>query len=261
MITRIFQTKKPFIGFIIGGDGSVDYCVDCCLQMIAGGVDIIEIGLPFSDPVADGPIIQKASLRALEQGSNSSLILEIARQIRLKSNIPLVLFSYINPLLQKGETYLKEANLAGFNAILVVDLPPFLEKGIDPYFHAVKSNNMVPIFLVSPSTTEDRLHKIAKVSEGFIYYACQKGTTGIKLSLPIDFSFHINRLRRVTHLPIVTGFGIGDQISAKSALDYTDGFVVGSAFVNLMEKNSNPIELKKLAQRIDPRIFRRFDND
>src|SRR5262249_41969427 len=130
----VFKRKNPFIGFIMAGDGGIDYCVECCLQLIEGGVDILEIGFPFSDPIADGPVIQKASQRALELGSHSGTILEIARRIRKRSNIPLLLFSYFNPLLKKGDDYLKELKSAGFEAILTVDLPsPTADN--DPFFN------------------------------------------------------------------------------------------------------------------------------
>lgn len=253
MINNLFQAKQLFIGFITGGDGGVAYCVECCLQMIAGGVDMIEIGLPFSDPVADGPVIQRSSQRALDLGTNAETILEIAREIRKHSTVPLVLFSYYNPLLQKGESFLSEAKLAGYDAVLVVDLPVLIEEDDYSYFRIIKESGLCPIFLASPSTDDARLKKITEAAEGFIYYACQKGTTGIKATLPPDFSHHIDRIRQVTNLPIVAGFGIADQISAKSVIDHADGFVVGSAFVNLMAINADPIELKKLAKTIDPR--------
>jgi tryptophan synthase alpha chain len=255
MIKSLFQTKQPFIGFVTAGDGGLDYSVSCCLAMIAGGVDIIEIGLPFSDPVADGPVIQRSSQRALADGVNAATVLTMARTIREKSSVPLVLFSYYNPLLQKGESFLSEAKLAGFDAVLVVDLPPIQNNNLYSYFNDIKSAGMYPIYVVSPSTSEERLKNIVNESDGFIYYACQKGTTGMKSGLPADFSQNMQRFRQATSMPIVVGFGIADQSSAASVMEYADGFVVGSAFVSLMEKNVMPTELTQLAQTIDPRKY------
>ena len=174
-IDQAFKNKKSFVGYVVGGDGGIDYCVDCCLQMIDGGVDILEIGMPFSDPVADGPVIQRAAQRSLEQGTTSADIIEIGKRIKKKKDIPLVLFSYYNPLYKQGNAYLKALKEAGFDAVLVVDLPPPIEESdLHPYYSALKESGMDPIFLVSPSTDEQRLAQIAQEAKGFLYYACQK---------------------------------------------------------------------------------------
>jgi len=249
----LFEKKQTFVGFIVGGDGGTDYCVDCCLQLLEGGVDILEIGFPFSDPVADGSVIQHAAARALNRGASAATILKIARQIRKKSDSPLVLFSYYNPLLQQGNSYLVELKAAGFDAILVVDLAPSQDE--HSFFEDVRKAGLQPIFLIAPSTDETRIAQIAQKSRGFLYYACQKGTTGVRNKLPEDFSSNVTRIRKHSPLPIVAGFGIADRESAKSALKYTDGFVVGSAFVRLMEKQVDPRELKAYAQSIDPRTI------
>lgn len=253
-IEKAFNQKQAFVGYVVGGDGGVDYCVDCCLQMIEGGVDILEIGMPFSDPVADGPVIQRAAQRSLEQGTTSETILEIGRRIRKETDTPLILFSYYNPLLKKGEAFLKTVEQAGFDAVLVVDLPtPIDQPYSHPYYTALKQAGMDSIFLVSPSTDDNRLSKIAQQAQGFLYYACQKGTTGVRKHLPEDVSAQIARIRHKSKLPIVVGFGIADRSSAKAVLDVANGFVVGSAFVQLMEKRADPRELKCFAQGLDPR--------
>jgi tryptophan synthase alpha chain len=247
----LFQKKQTFVGFIVGGDGGTKYCVDCGLQLIDGGVDILEIGFPFSDPVSDGPIIQHATAQALNRGVNAATMLEIACQIRKKSDAPLVLFSYYNPLLQLGNSYLTELKAAGFDALLVVDCAPSQDE--HSFFEDVRKAGLYPIFVIAPSTDEARIIQIAQKSQGFIYYACQKGTTGIRNKLPEDFSSTVTKIRKHSSLPIVAGFGIADCESAKSALKHTDGFVVGSAFVRLMEKQVDPHELRAYAQSIDPR--------
>lgn len=253
-LEKLFQKREIFVGFVVGGDGGIDYCAECCLQLLEGGVDILEIGLPFSDPVADGPVIQRASKRALEGGMTPSKILEIARLIRKKSSAPLVLFSYFNPLLKKGRGYLKELKEAGFDAVLVVDLAPPSDKGEShPFFEDLRALGLDPIFLIAPSTDSARIGQIAEQSRGFLYYACQKGTTGVRDRLPEDFPSRLSCIRKKTELPIATGFGIADRCSASAALKYSDGFVVGSAFVKLMERGATPHELKHYAESIDPR--------
>lgn len=252
-IEQIFRNNQAFIGFVVGGDGGVDYCTKCCLELIEGGVDILEIGFPFSDPVADGPTICKAANRSLEQGTDGSTLLQIAKNIRKKSDVPLILFSYYNPLLQQGDTYLKQLKEAGFDAILVVDLPAPLEGLSHPYYAALKKAGLHPIFLITPSTDDKRLEAIVKIAEGFIYYVCQKGTTGVRSQLPEDLSFHIARIRKYTKTPIAVGFGISTQAQAKGILEKADGFVIGSAFVKRMEEKADPKNLKELVKTVDPR--------
>lgn len=251
-IAKAFEGKKPYIGYLTGGDGGIDYTVECAIALIAGGVDILEIGLPFSDPVADGPVIQKAHERALEEGATSATLLAIARRLRAVSEVPLVLFSYFNPILQKGEQYLKELKEAGFDAVLIVDLSIRADHP-EPFFQALEQAKLLPILLATPSTDEKRLKQISKVAKGFLYYVAQKGTTGVRSQLAVDFSTQLRRLRTYFQIPIVAGFGIADQITAKGALEYADGFVVGSAIVNQMERKLGSEELKKFAESIDPR--------
>ena len=129
-IEQLFTNKKCYLGYVTGGDGGLDYCIDCCLKLVEAGVDMLEIGLPFSDPIADGPVIQHASQRALAAQTTPSTLLEIAKGVRKKSDVPLILFTYFNPLFKKGKEYLQELKTAGFDAVLIVDLPfqdPFLK--------------------------------------------------------------------------------------------------------------------------------------
>lgn len=254
-IDKAFQKKKPFIGYLTGGDGGLDYSVACALALIEGGVDILEIGLPFSDPVADGPVIQKAHERSLARGTTSVTILEIARRLRQVSDVPLILFSYYNPILQKGTHYLRQLKSAGFDAVLIVDLAvPLNPNASEPFFQALIEAKLLPILLATPSTDQERLLQINKVAEGFLYYVSQKGTTGIRSKLANDFLPQMTRLRQYFQIPIVAGFGIADRASAESALKYADGFVVGSALVKKMEEKISPIELTKFAHSIDPRF-------
>jgi len=252
-VTKSFQKRQPFIGYLTGGDGGVDYSVACALALVEGGVDILEIGLPFSDPVADGPVIERAHKRALDGGTTAVTLLEIGRRLRKATDVPLILFSYFNPLLQKGESYLHQLKSAGFDAVLVVDLPAPLSSHTEPFFEALKKAGLIPIFLITPSTDEQRLIEIGKIAEGFLYYVSQKGTTGVRHKLAEDFSFQMARMQKAAQLPIAAGFGIASRDTAKAALECADGFVVGSAFVKRMEEKADPVELKTLAMSIDPR--------
>lgn len=247
-IARAFEKRKPFIGYFTGGDGGIDYSVECALALIEGGVDILEIGFPFSDPVADGPVIARAHKRSLEQGTTASTLLKIAERLRESTDVPLVLFSYFNPLLQKGKPHLNALRLAGFDGVLIVDLPS------GPFFHDMKDAGLNSIMLASPSTREGRMQEIEKLGEGFLYYVSQKGTTGVRSKLADDYAQQMARIRPHTKLPIAAGFGIADRASAEAALQCADGFVVGSAFVKLMEERADPAQLTRFAQDIDPRV-------
>ncbi len=248
VIAQAFERKKPFIGFVVAGDGGMDYSIQCCLNMLQGGVDMLEIGLPFSDPIGDGPVIQKGAGRSLQQKTTPSMILEMAKILRKDSLAPLILFTYYNPLLQQGNAYLSQLKSAGFDGVLVIDLPP-----PDPFFQSLEEAGLTPIFVISPSTEESRIEEIARLSQGFLYYACQKGTTGVRKELPPDLKDSIQKIRCKTKIPVAIGFGIANRESAASALSLADGFVVGSAFVKLMELTADPREIQKLAHRIDPR--------
>lgn len=254
-LARSFKDKKTFIGYFTAGDGGLDYSVACGEALVEGGVDILEIGLPFSDPIADGPVIQRAHQRALDNGATSFTALETARRLRKNnSEIPLVLFSYYNPLLQKGKGFLKEVKDAGFDALLTVDLSiGTSDEDSNSFFHEIKNAGLLPIVLATPSTTEKRIEQIHPFAEGFLYYVSQKGTTGVRSQLADDFAIQMERLKKHFTLPIAAGFGIADRPSANKALEYADGFVVGSAFVKKIEERVDPQELKKLAQQIDPR--------
>lgn len=148
-IEKVFNKGPAFIGFLTGGDGGCEYTIDCALAMLEGGVDILEIGFPFSDPIADGPVIQQASKRSLDLGTTSQTLLEIGKGIRKKSDAPLVLFSYFNPLFKKGQKFLKELKSVGFDAVLTVDLPPPInEMENHPYYLQLAEAKLHPILLL-----------------------------------------------------------------------------------------------------------------
>lgn len=236
-----FRTPA-FIAYLTAGDGGMDYSLQAALALEKGGVDLLEIGIPFSDPVADGPVIQKAMERSLKAGTTPEMVLSLIREIRKHSSIPVVLFSYYNPIFIAGESFLKRAKEAGVDGILIVDLPveedtPILDR----------------VLLVSPSTSDERMEQIAQKAKGFIYYVCQKGTTGARQELPEAVKTDIARIKKYTSLPVVAGFGISNKKTAEMALSSADGFVVGSLFVDAIGRKVSPEELTQLARSIDPR--------
>lgn len=234
-----------FIGYLTAGDGGLDYSLEAALALEKGGVDLLEIGIPFSDPVADGPVIQKAMQRSLEQGTTPDDVLELIRRIRKKSSIPLVLFSYYNPILQGGKEFLLKAKEAGAQGVLIVDLSIEERKK--------ELEVLDQIWIISSTTSEERMEKILPLCRGFIYYASQKGTTGARSGFPEGFGAKIKEIKKRSSLPVVAGFGIASRESAQEALRYADGFVVGSLFVAAMGRKASPEELTQLAQSVDPR--------
>ncbi len=249
-IDSAFVGRKPFIGYLTAGDGGIDFTVEACLALVEGGVDLLEIGVPFSDPVADGPAIQRAVVRALERGTTPLDVLTVGERIRARSDVPLLLFSYYNPILSAGADYLKRATESGYDGILVVDLPPEEAGG---HRRACASANLDPVFLVSPNTPTERVRKISECSSGFLYYVTRKGTTGVRKGLPEGYAEDVRRVKDNTPLPVASGFGIADRESAARALEPVDGFVVGSAFVKRVGEGARPEELTQLAREIDPR--------
>jgi len=241
----MMHRRPAFIAYFTAGDGGMDYSLEAALALEKGGVDLLEIGIPFSDPVADGPVIQKAMQRSLELGTKPEDVLELIRRIRKKSKIPIVLFSYYNPILQGGKEFLHKAKEVGADGILIVDL------SIEEQKQELKVLDQ--IWLVSATTSPERMAKILPECRGFVYYACQKGTTGARRNLPEGFGAKIQQIKAQTQLPVVAGFGIASRESAAEALLYADGFVVGSLIVDAMGRKVSAEELTKLAMSVDPR--------
>jgi tryptophan synthase alpha chain len=226
------------VAYITAGDPSLDATLKFVLALAEAGADVIELGVPFSDPLADGPTIQRASERALRAGATLVGVLDLVRRIRqssLPSNqVPLVLFSYYNPILQMGlEKFASSAASAGADGVLATDLTP--EESED-YRRILGAHHLDTIFLGAPTSTDDRLAKIAACSSGFLYLISRTGVTGAKDALPDDLPALIRRTRRVTKLPIAVGFGISlpGHVSVLGGL--ADAAVVGSALVSEIEK-------------------------
>ena len=225
------------VAYITAGDPTLDATLEFALALDEAGADVIELGVPFSDPLADGPTIQRASERALQAGASLAGVLELVRRIRKTSDVPLVLFSYFNPIVQMGlEKFAAAASLAGADGVLVTDLTP---EESDDYRRILRQHHLDTIFLAAPTSTDERLQKIAACSSGFLYLISRTGVTGAKDSLPDDLPALLRRIRSFTHLPIVVGFGISlpGHVSVLGGL--ADAAVVGSALVSEIEQASS----------------------
>jgi tryptophan synthase alpha chain len=242
-IQTAFQKNKIFAGYLTVGDGN---SVAIANALIEGGVNLLELGVPFSDPIADGPVIQRAAERALKNNTTLLAVIAVAQHIRKTSEIPLVLFSYFNPLLHANPSHwLPLAKHAGIDGILVVDLPD--EEG-HAFYQQCLTHDILPISVVTPATSPARLKKITRHAKGFLYYASRKGTTGIRAGLPDDFQENIAMIKSISALPVLAGFGIANKTDAQKILQYADGFVVGSFFMKAVEEGVSLKELTQLAK-------------
>ena len=226
--------EMGLVAFISAGDPSLAATELFVLALAEAGADVIELGVPFSDPVADGPAIQRSSERALRAGATLAGVLDLVASIRRKSDVPLVLFSYYNPVLQMGvERFARRAADAGADGVLITDLTP--EEAGD-YRRIVREHGLDTIFLAAPTSTDERLARIAEVTTGFLYVISRTGVTGARESLPQDLPALIRRVRRATPLPVAVGFGISrpGQVSVLGGL--ADAAVVGSALVQEIEQ-------------------------
>jgi tryptophan synthase alpha chain len=222
------------VAYITAGDPTLDATHKFVLALADAGADVIELGVPFSDPLADGPTIQRASERALKAGASLAGVLELVRRIRQASQVPLVLFTYFNPILQMGlEKFAATAADAGADGVLVTDLTP--EESED-YRRIMHAQNLDTIFLAAPTSDDERLRKISACSSGFLYLISRTGVTGAKDSLPDDLPGLLRRVHHFTELPVAVGFGISlpGHVSVLGGL--ADAAVVGSALVSEIEK-------------------------
>lgn len=249
-IATAFSQGPVFTAYLTAGDGGIEHTLASALALIEGGVKMLEVGIPFSDPVADGPVIQRAAARALQVNTSLDEILWLVGELRKRSDIPLILFSYFNPVLScLNQNFFQQAKNSGLDGILIIDLPP---EEADDYCARCVEVDLASIFVVTPATSSERMQKIANYSSGFIYYACRKGTTGLRSELPLGMAEKINTLKNITDLPVIVGFGISTEVAAAEVLKYADGFVVGSLFVKAIEEGANSDQLINLARSINP---------
>lgn len=234
------QGKKGFIAYLSAGDPNLDDTVDIVLRLEEAGVDVIELGLPFSDPLADGRVNQEAATRALEAGSTFDGVMQCVAKIREHSEIPLIFYAYMNPLLARGfDQSMAAAAQAGIDGFLLLDLP-FEEAG--PYRQALKKNNLNAIQLVTPTTPDERIDKIVKRASGFVYCVSREGVTGVQDKLAEGAGALVDRIKQRTSTPVALGFGIGTPEQAREAASLADAVVVGSAIVNAFHNNPHTPE-------------------
>ncbi|HWZ85130.1 MAG TPA: tryptophan synthase subunit alpha [Thermoanaerobaculia bacterium] len=228
------EGRAAFVAYVTAGDPSPEATVRLARALARAGTDVLELGVPFSDPIADGPVLQRSASRALEAGTTLETVFEIARRIREETALALVLFSYLNPLLRRGVARAaRQAREAGFDGALVTDLPPEEAGAARPELRAA---GLDTIFLVSPTSPPSRMAAAARLSSGFLYVVSRTGTTGARQALARDLPATVRRARQqACGLPVAIGFGIGTPDAAARAAALADGVVVGSALVRSAE--------------------------
>ena len=239
------QKRTALITFITAGDPAPELTVPLMHSLVAGGVDLLELGVPFSDPMAEGPVIQRASERALKHGIGTNDVLGYVREFRrTNSSTPVVLMGYANPIERMGQqAFVDAAHEAGVDGTIVVDYPP---EECEDFARMMKEKGMDTIFLLAPTSTEERIRQVAKVGGGFSYYVSLKGVTGAGNIDIAEVSQRLEQIRRHVKLPIGVGFGIRDAATAKAIASVADGVVIGSRIIQEME-NAPPGEAVNVA--------------
>jgi tryptophan synthase alpha chain len=241
-ITQVFKKlrkkgEKALIPYIMAGDPTLNDTKRFVTELEEAGADIIELGVPFTDPLADGPTIQRASERALKQGVTLRKVLTLIKEIRQDSKIPLVLMTYFNPVFKFGtEEFVRDAIGVGVNGIIVPDLIP---DEADDFIGFTKKHGLDTIFLLAPTSTEERIKKVVKASSGFIYYVSITGITGAQLLMDKTMKDTLSLIKAITRKPIAVGFGISNPEEASAIANLADGIIVGSALVRLISENKD----------------------
>ncbi len=235
-LERVFATPnhKAFIAFLTAGDPSADSTVEFILEMEKAGVDLVEVGIPFSDPTAEGPVIQEASIRALRGGMTTDGVFEIVRRVREKSSLPLVFMTYLNPVFHYGyDKFFAKCEELGVSGIIIPDLP-FEEK--EEVEGPAAAHGVNVISMIAP-TSEDRIQAIASQAKGFIYVVSSMGVTGVRTEIKTDIASMVESIRKVTDVPCAVGFGISTPAQAAAMARVSDGAIVGSAIVKLIARD------------------------
>ncbi|MFC1858241.1 tryptophan synthase subunit alpha [Thermodesulfobacteriota bacterium] len=253
-IEKTFKTlkekrEKALVGFVTAGDPNIEDSLRIVKRMCEAGVDVLELGVPFSDPTADGPVIQRSSLRALKQGVNLKTVLEMTNNIRETTDAPIILFSYYNPILSYGaESFYQDSIEAGADGVLVVDLPPEESEEMTDQW---PGNALALIRLIAPTTPAERAAQIAQSASGFIYLVSKTGVTGSSGLDQKEIGVQTESLRAYTDLPICVGFGISTSEDVAAVASTADGVVIGSAFERLIEENlENPDLAAMMAKKV-----------
>ncbi len=243
------ERRSAFIPFLTAGDPDLATTAELLRAMVAGGADLIELGVPFSDPIADGPVIQRASSRALASGTNMSAILRLVAQQRDRLGVPILLFSYYNPIHARGvANFAEQAAASGVDGILCLDLPPD-ERSPDEFIPAMRQRGLDTVFLLAPTSTKERIRRVQQFSTGFVYYVSQTGVTGAEGPLPKELIKETRRLRRKLVQPLAVGFGIKTPEQVAAVARVADGVVVGSELVRMIEANADHPRLAALVEQ------------
>jgi tryptophan synthase alpha chain len=247
------EHRAAFIPYLTAGDPDLETTARLLEALTLGGADIIELGVPFSDPIADGPVNQRAAARALAAGTTLSAILELVAGCRERLGVPVVLFTYFNPILARGvEGFAEQAAASGVDGVLCVDLPP--EEAQGELLPALREAGVDAVFLLAPTSTRAREKAVAGVSSGFVYYVSRTGVTGARDELAPELLSEARRLRRRLKLPLAVGFGISTPEQVAAVAGAADGVVVGSALVRVVEAKAGEDDLIEAVEKEAARL-------
>lgn len=242
------KNQGALICFITAGDPNPDATTRITLELDRAGADIVEIGIPFSDPIADGPSIQASSMRALRQGVNVPKVLDIVRDIRKASDIPIVLMTYYNPILRYGvERFAYDASNAGADGVIITDLTP---EESSLWKKKADENNINTIYLLAPTSTEERIDMVADLATGFIYCVSRTGVTGVQSDMDYGAKSIVERIRLKTSKPVAVGFGISTPEHVRNVCEFADGAIVGSILVNSIASAENEEKIMRDIQSL-----------
>ncbi len=238
------ENRACFVAYVAAGDPDFATCVEVCRTLVENGVDVLELGVPFSDPLADGLTNQLAAQRALASGMTADRVFDLVREIRKFAEIPIIFYTYYNLVFAQGmENYVRRAREAGVDGILTLDLPP---EEADEMLEISRRHGVKNIFIMAPTTPPARMEKIAAAASGFIYYVSREGVTGVREELAANIGEVVAEIKRHTDLPVVVGFGISKQAQVRQIAPLADGVVVGSALVNCIRDNlGKPEEIQR----------------
>ena len=233
-IAKAFQNGKAFIGFVTGGDPSIEKSKEFALEMIRAGADLVEIGIPFSDPIAEGPVIQEANIRALSNGATVEKMFSLVQDLRKETKVPIVFLTYLNPVFHYGyDAFFKKASLCGLDGIIIPDLP-FEEQ---PEVREASSKYGVDLISLIAPTSEARVKEIAQNAAGYIYLVSSMGVTGVRSEITTDLDSIVKTIRSVTKVPVAIGFGIHTPEQSAKMARVADGVIVGSAIVKIIAEH------------------------
>ena len=234
------EKRKLFCAYLTLGFPKLSVTEALIPALEKAGADVIELGFPFSDPLADGPTIQLTSAKAIEGGVKLKNAFELVRRLRRKGiKIPILFFSYLNPLMHYGMTHaIREMHQSGFDGLIVPDLPPEEGRMWEPW---AKKLDLSLVYLIAPTTANQRMRMIAKRSNGFVYYVSLRGVTGARNAIPTDLTKNLRAIKKITHKPVLVGFGVAREEQAKAIARVSDGIIVGSALMDRIHHGRNPI--------------------